>query len=276
MPFFIATDLGYFEQAGVLVEGTALESSNQLVDAVVSGNLDIAVEVSAVPVLSVEAQQPGRIKIFAVSAITKEQPFDSLVVPSKSSIRTLKDLPGSRIGVFPGSTATALLRHFLDSRGVDTSAITFQPIPPQLQLQALANGSVDVLHAYEPTTAIALSRPGFVRLHGSVYAEQIEPNPQGVAIVSTRFLQEHPEAARKAIAALTSACAFMEVNDIEARGILERAMDLPRDVATSTVLLYMRPAKDTDSVKLQSYVDLLRQISELPKQVSARELLLQE
>ena len=58
---------------------------------------------------------------------------------------------------FPGSTATSLLRKYLKDSKVEVGGITFVPIPPQTQLGALLEGSIDALHAYEPTTAIALA-----------------------------------------------------------------------------------------------------------------------
>ena len=66
---------------GIHEEAMPIATSNQLVDASVAGNLDIYPESSAYPALAVELQSPGRLKIFAASAITKQKPFDALLVP---------------------------------------------------------------------------------------------------------------------------------------------------------------------------------------------------
>ena len=67
-------------------------------------------------------------------------------------------MEGRKIGVFPGSTATNLLKKFLSDNNIDISKIEFIQIVPPNQLPTLYEGSIDVLHAYEPTTAIALQR----------------------------------------------------------------------------------------------------------------------
>src|SRR6266567_5674 len=193
LPLFVAEEKGFFNEEGIQEEATPIATSNQLVDALVAGNLQAFPESSAYPVLAVELQSPGRLKIFAASAITRQRPFDVLLVKENSPITKLSDLAGKRIGVFPGSTATSLLRKYLKDSHVEVAGVTFVPIPPQTQLGALREGSIDALHSYEPTTAIALARGGVRKLFGSVYAELLEPNLQGVGVVSARFLREQPE-----------------------------------------------------------------------------------
>src|SRR5215471_17768281 len=140
VPLFVAEEKGYFVEEGIREEATPIATSNQLVDALAAGNLDAYPESSAYPALAVEAQSPGRLKIFAASAITRQKPFDSLLVKENSSIQKVSDLAGRRIGVFPGSTATSLLRKFLKDSKVEVGGITFVPIPPQTQLGALLEG----------------------------------------------------------------------------------------------------------------------------------------
>lgn len=273
LPLFIAEEKGYFAEEGVQVESHQIASSNQLVDGIVAGSLDAFVEASAVPVLAVELQSPGRLKVFSVSSITKEAPFDALLVKEDSPLRNLQDLAGKRIGVFPGSTATNLLRKFLADKGIDVSKITFVPMPPQNHLTALLEGSIDVVHAYEPTIAIALSRGGVRRLYGSVYAEMLNRNPQGVAAISARFLQEHPQAAGKVIRALERAMLFMREHEREARQILARRMNLQPKVANRSVFLHMLPHLEIDSSVFQKYSDMLTELGELESKVSVDGLL---
>lgn len=273
LPLFIAEEKGYFIEEGVQVETHQIASSNQLVDGVVAGNLDAFIEASAVPVLAVELQSPGRLRVFSVSSITRQAPFDALLVKEDSPLRGLQDLAGKKIGVFPGSTATNLLRKFLADSGIDVSNITFVPMPPQNHLTALLEGSVDAVHAYEPTIAIALSRGGVRQLYGSAYAEMLDRNPQGVAVISARFVQEHPETARKVIRALERAMAFMREHETEARQILAKRMNLNPAVADRSVFLYMLPHREIDASIFQRYSDMLTELDELKGRVSVDGLL---
>lgn len=273
LPLFIAENEGFFAEEGVQVETNQIASSNQLVDGIVAWNLDAFVEASAVPVLAVELQSPGRLKVFSVSSITRQAPFDALLVKEDSPLRNLQDLAGKKIGVFPGSTATNLLRKFLADIGVDVSNVTFVPMPPQNHLAALLEGSVDVVHAYEPTIAIALSRGGVRQLYGSAYAEMLDRNPQGVAVVSAKFLEEHPEATRKVIRALERAMVFMREQEAAARQILGKRMNLQPEVANRSVFLYMLPHREVDSSIFQKYADMLTELGELRGRVNVDDLL---
>lgn len=276
LPLFVAEEKGFLKDEGIKYETTVIATSNQLVDAVVAKNLDCFIESSAVPVLSVELQSPGKLKVFSVSEITPQAPFDAVLVKEDSPIRTLSDLIGKKIGVFPGSTAMNLLKKYLADKGLNVSSITFVPMPPSNHLAGLLEGSVDAIHTYEPTTAIALSKGGVRKLYGSIYAEMLSPNPQGVAVVGTSFVTEHPETARKVIRALERAMNYMKENDAETRQILIRKMNLSEDAARRCVFLYMLPHKQIPPGILQRYADMLTNLGELSGQVKVEGLLYKE
>ncbi|MCI0428212.1 MAG: ABC transporter substrate-binding protein [Nitrospiraceae bacterium] len=272
LPLFVAEEKGFLTDERLKYEALPMATSNQLVDGIVAGNLDVFVESSAVPVLAVEIQSPGRLKVFSVSSITKKAPFDALMVKNDSLIKNLSDLAGKKIGVFPGSTATNLLKKYLADHEVDISGITFIPIPPQNQITSLLTGSIDALHAYEPAIAIGLDK-GARRLCGSVYADMLEPNPQGVAAVSTKLLQKHPRLAHKVINALERAMVFMREHEMDARQILARRMSLQREIANRSVFLYMLPHREIDASIFQRYADMLTELGELRGRVSVDGLL---
>jgi len=263
LPLFLAEEKGFLREQGIEYKTMPISSSNQIVDGIVAGNLDCFIGASAVPVLASELQSPGKLKVFSVSEITRQKPFDALLVKEDSPIKTLSDLSGRRIGIFPGSTAINLLKKYLSDKGVDISAITFVPIVPANHLAALLEGSVDVIYAYEPTIAIALSKGGVKQLHGSVYAEMLSPNPISVSVASTAFLQKHPETAAKVIHALERAMNYMKEQDKEARQILVKRMNLSEDAVNRCVFLYMLGHEQIDSALFQRFADMLTALGEL-------------
>jgi len=263
LPVFIAQEKGFFKEEGIDGNAVSVSSSNQIVDDVLAGKLDCFTGASVVPVLAAEIQSPGKLKIFSVSEITAEKPFDAILVKENSPIKTLSDLSGKKIGVFPGSTATNLLKKYLGDREIDVTTITFVPIAPSGHLAELVKGSVDAVYAYEPTIAMALSRGGVKQLHGSVYAEMISPNPISVSVVSAAFLQEHPETAVKVIRALERAMNYMREYDTETRKILAKKMELSQEAAGRCVFLYMLGHEQIDSALLQHFADMLTGLGEL-------------
>lgn len=273
LPLFVAEEKGFLKEEGVTFETFPIASSNQLVDGIIAGNLDFFIESSAVPILAVEIQSPGKLKVFSVSEITPKAPFDALLVKENSSIKSLSDLAGKKIGVFPGSTAANILKKYLIDKGIDVSGITFIPMPPQNHLTALLEGSVDVIHAYEPTTSFALTKGGVRHLYGSIYADMISPNPQGVAAVGTSFIAKNPEIANKVIRAFERAMIFMKEHDTETRQILAKRMNLPDAVAKRCVFLYMIPHKEINIPIFQRYADMLIDIGEISSHIKVDNLI---
>lgn len=276
LPLFIAEEKGFFNDEGITIESIPLATSNQLVDGLLTDNLHCFVEAAAVPVFLAEQKSPGKIKIFAASEITNESPFDALIVDDSSSIKNLKDLEDKKIGVFPGTTATAFLKDFLIDSGVNTQNIVFTPIPPQSQLAALKSGSIDALHSYEPTTTIAVLKSNCRVLFSSVYAKMLSPNPQGVACISEAFLKQHPELAKKVVTALERAMRFMKENPAECRSILQKRLSLDADVASRCTFLYMSAHKDINRKSLQEYADLLVKLGEMKTNFNVEKIILND
>lgn len=271
LPLFVAEENDYFE--GLEVEFFQMASSNQLVDATLTGNLDFIVECSAAPVLAVEYSSPGRLQVFSVSEITEDKPFDAIISKIGSEINTINDLEGKTIGVFPGSTASNLLKKHLMDRGIDVSKINFLPIPPPNQLASLESGAIDALHPYEPTVTIALLKGDYQKVYGSVYAKIISPNPQGVAVVSKEFNSNNPEISLEVILAFERAFDFIENNEIEARKILEKRLKLDKETASKTSLLFMLPSSKIKEDIFQQYANTLSELGELDGMVEVNNLL---
>lgn len=262
-PLFIAEAQGYFDSLGVCVQTEAFGTSNQLVDAMASNRINYVVETSAVPALALASRDSSRFVITAASTISVEEPFDAILTLRATGISSIAELAGKRIAVFPGTTATALLRRFLEESGIETSGIEFIPTAPGNQLPALLSGAVDALHAYEPTWTVALADTAVVEVHGTVYGRQLSPNPQGVSLMNRRTLEERPEAARNLVAAFDRALGMMRNDEAGTREILRSRFDLPGDAVERMRLLYMSPSDSIDWASIGRYADLLLTVGEL-------------
>jgi len=273
LPLVIAQEKNFLTAQDIKFEPVPVATSNQLADDLIAGDIDCYIGASVVPVFAAELNSPGKMKVFTASEITPQQPFDALLVKVGSPINTLSDLSGKRIAVFPGSTATNLLKKYLTDKGIDVSTITFVQLQPSQHLDSLKVGFVDAVHAYEPTIAIALSKDGVKKLHGSVYAAILSPNPISVSVVSAEFLKNHPKTAAKTISALQQACKFMKENDTETRSILLKQMALSKDAANRCSLLYMLPHDQIDPANFQKFADILTELGEIKGPIQADTLL---
>lgn len=268
LPVFVSQEYNYFEDEGIKADFIQLQSSNQEIEALVRGDLDIVAISSAVPAFIAENVDPGKFLIFAVSEPPiSNQPFDSIIVKKESPLNLLKDLEGKRMGVFPGSTATNLLKKFLISKKINIEKMEFIPITPPNQILALEKGSIDAIHSYEPITTISIKTMGARRIYPSVYAEQLNNN-QGVALISKKFINKNPKLALKSITVLNKAFDFTRQNEAEARSLLPKYMKLSNEVSNEVIFANMLSYSEIDLELMQKYIGQLYELGELDKKLN--------
>jgi len=273
LPFYIAEKNGYFTELGIEIEKVPIQTGEQLNEAFIRGEVDITPENTMVPVLRTEIINPGHTKIFALGDITNETPFATLIVKNNSIITTLTQLEGKKVGVFPGGTSKNLLPKFLKSKSINTEKIEFVEIPPTSQLQALSSGAIDALLSYEPTTAIAIQGGEYRKLYADVWASLMNHNPLGSQFISSKFINEKPNLAKKTVDAFNKANLFMKTNDKEMRDIIVEYVKLKPEVAAQVVPLYYGQTKDIDPALIQQFISILVETGEIKESVDANFLI---
>ena len=275
LPVFVSQDQQLFKQRGIDAEFVEMRTSNQEIEALIRGDVDIVAISSAIPVLRAEQVDPGNLVVFSSSLpTTDEKPFDAILTREETGILSLNDLEGRNIGVFPGSTATNMLKAYLEQNGVRVNDMNFVPLAPPNQLAALEGGAIDALHAYEPTISTAREVSGVRQLHGSVYMPLVN-HTQGFAVVSRRFLEDHRELAHEVIEVLDTAYEIAATDESTARALLETHMGLTPEAAGNTALLDMTSSYALDASYLQSYADVLFELGELDAPFDIRKILYQ-
>lgn len=272
LPSYIAQDRGLFAKAGLNVEYTSFSSANDMINALVAGQVDVVTGVSLVPILNLEAQSPGKARVFLHSLMTAETPYDGVVVKKDSPIQGLADLVGKKVGVFPGTTATNLMKAALKKQGIDPAKVELVTLPPPSHLSALETGAVDALLAYEPTLSTALDQ-GARRIFGSIFADLLSPSPISSSVVSRKFASEHPDVFKKFAAVLDQAITQIRHDTASCRPSLVTHTKITPQVAEMVNLVPDVLSSELKPDAVQAFVDLLVSLGELPKKVDAHALL---
>lgn len=233
LPHWIAMEKGFYKEEGLSVEIYPNSSSASLVQAMINKEIDYVPGVATVDVMNAFASQSNQLKATIIShtQITKDEPFTALLVTKNSKIATLKDVEGKKIAVFPGNTAGAALKVFLNLKGVDIANISIIPVPPPEHITVLQSGDVDVSFAYEPLRSQLLEKYGAGEIYSGVYESLNAPAAIGVTIVSNEFIRNNNDAFRKLTSAWNKAIDFIANNNVEAREILGKNMKLEQAVA---------------------------------------------
>lgn len=263
LPIFVAAEKQIFQEQGIRAELVPFNDSNTMLNALVAGQIDVLPAVSLVPILHLEVQYPGTVRLFSHSRMRPSNAFDALITREEAQVRSVRDLSGKRIGVFPGTSARNMLKVFLAREGVDTSRVQFVQLPPPAQLASLSSGSIDALFTYEPVTTAAELEGGFRVISGSVYASLLTPNPIGSSVVSRRYERNAPEASARVIKAIDEAVLYMRANPTEAASLLTKWASLPPPIASRVHFVDVTVGEELDMRNLQAFADLLRDVGEL-------------
>jgi NitT/TauT family transport system substrate-binding protein len=273
LPLFVALEKGYFRDAGVDVEPIRFQTSNQVAEALVAGQIDATSVIALTVLFSVEANAPGQFRIFLVAVVDKNSSIHNILVRSDSLVRNLGDLKGRTIGVFPGSNyvsyTKAIMKNFLNPE----TELTIVQMRPEVQLEALLSGKVDAIFTLEPTGTVALQE-GHVRvLSQNPLAEYImAPFPTSASVLSTKFLNERPDVAKRYQAAIDRAVDFIRANENEARSYLPKYTGVSESVAGKSGLYILWKVGDIRHDMIQRYADLTHEQGDLPQAITVRDM----
>jgi NitT/TauT family transport system substrate-binding protein len=180
---YVAASEGIFKSNGIDVDLRALNSSSQIIPAILSGSVDIAVGSATDTTAAI--MKGSELTIVAVT-----RPVFNLQVYAEKSIKSVQDLKGKKIGLTsPGSQSDQALTAMLEANGMsreDVEPTYVKSIPGQLA--ALQSGSVSAILAQPPQGVEAINN-GFPVLLDLTDI----PFPSAAVVVANQFLKDHAD-----------------------------------------------------------------------------------
>jgi NitT/TauT family transport system substrate-binding protein len=223
----VGVDKGFFAAAlgsDVKLETHTFNAGGDAVTAILSGSIDAAF-VGPNPTTNAYAQSKGR-AIRVIAGATSGGAF--LVVGP--SIVTVADLKGRKIADPQlGGTQDVALRWFLKDKGFKTDTagggdVSILPQDNAQTLTAFKQGQIDGAWVPEPWASRLIVEGG-----GRILVDERDLWPQGKfvttnLIVSTAFLQAHPERVKALLEGLYDANEYLNSNPTEAQGVTNYAV----------------------------------------------------
>jgi NitT/TauT family transport system substrate-binding protein len=179
-----------FTPAGYKVEVIPFESPTDGKNAVVTGTVDFGTFGIAAATLGAAAGEP--LVIFAAQCNRGM----AIVANAKSDIKTVKDLKGRKVAIWPGSTQEVVILERLKAEGLTVKDIQPIRLPFSDMAPALARGDVDAYVGAEPGPGISLANGvgriveypystaiGSLNMVWGVRRETIEKNPELVSVM---------------------------------------------------------------------------------------------
>lgn len=201
---YVAVQDRLFERAGIEAELVQFQNPNQIIDSLVANQADAGAPGAAAGItMLAESRYPGTFKVFGLQGggIRVNRINDGLIVKNGSPIKTFKDLRGRSLGHLPGIQWRTISRHMLRVNGLDPDKdVRLQEIAVGLQVPSVVAGSIDATLSLEPVGSVAVASGEATRAMVNPCASVIaDPFYSGVSVLTTRFIKERPQVARKLV-----------------------------------------------------------------------------
>lgn len=213
-PFFIAMSRGFFTDEGISIEGQRYTTSNQTADALLAGRCDVIISLAQSITASIEAKQPGTMKVFMCNAQNDREYLSAFLVKRGSTIRSVQDLRGKKMGCSPGQQMVVYTTLTLQKFGLEVGQnVQLIELDPNVQLQALESGAVDAIQTLEPAGTAAVEKGvAQLLLAGAFEKSVINPWIGGAYVFSASFVAQHAADAVRVKRALERAVDWMRQN----------------------------------------------------------------
>src|SRR3989344_2132351 len=264
LPVYFAVDKGYFKDAGLDVELVTFEAPNQIIDALMQGNVDLSTPGAAMGITGIaDFKNPGKLKIYAAAggddtAIQN----DAILVKNDSSIKSIQDLKGKKLSVPAGTIQwQTIAREILAQKNLKYGEdVNIVEVAYGLQAQALASGDVDAIITVEPVPTIVKAKNWGKELVSFAAAKYIStPFYAGAGVIREDFARKNPETTKKILDVIAKATDEINANPNAARQYLKGHTQLDDTTIASVPILHFKMYNNftqTDTDAVQKFYDI--------------------
>jgi len=280
--YYIAVEEKLFEKACIEIDSNKLESPNQIIDALIAERADFGPPGAAAGIAMIaEAKFPGKLRVFGLQGggIAVNRINDGLIVKPDSSIKSFADLKGKSLGHVPGIQWRTISRYMVRAAGLDPDKdVKLVELAVAMQVPAVVGGTVDATLSLEPVGSIAVASGKAIRaMVNPVAAVIADPFYSGASLMTTKFLRERPDVARRVVAVIDEATDLANQNFAKYKTVIPNFTPIKPDQLEFVAQPYLRGFKDINEVDIKSYqalVDVFVKEGVLPGPLNVRDKLL--
>jgi NitT/TauT family transport system substrate-binding protein len=260
--YYVALEEKLFEKACIEIVSTKMESPNQIIDALIAERADFGPPGAAAGIAMIaESKFPGKLKIFGLQGggIAVNRINDGLIVKPDSSIKSFADLKGKTLGHVPGIQWRTISRYMVRASGLDPdSDVKLVDLAVSMQVPAVVGGTVDATLSLEPVGSIAVASGKAIRAVTNPVAMVIaDPFYSGASIMTTKFLKDRPDVARRVVAVIDEATDLVNADFAKYKPVISKYTPVKEDQLELLAQPYLRGFKDLNDTDLKSYQALI-------------------
>jgi NitT/TauT family transport system substrate-binding protein len=260
--YYVALEEKLFEKACIEVVSTKMEAPNQIIDALIAERADFGPPGAAAGIAMIaESKFPGKLKVFGLQGggVAVDRINDGLIVKPGSPIKSFTDLKGKSLGHVPGIQWRTISRHMVRSAGLDPDTdVKLVDLAVAMQVPAVVGGTVDATLSLEPVGSIAVASGKAARAMTNPVARVIaDPFYSGASLLTTKFLKERPDVARKVVAIIDEATDLTNAGFTKYKPILTKYTAIKDDQLEFLAQPYLRGFKELNETDIKSYQALV-------------------
>ena len=255
----------HFAPQGISVKWVEFSSGPPMMEAMNVGSVDYGAVGDSPPVF---AQAAGANIVYAAGQpITNGQ---GILVPNNSSIRTIADLKGKRVGFTKGSSAHNIVVQTLEKANLTYADITPVYLTPPDAGPAFANGSIDAWAIWDPYFAI-----GETKQNGRILVNASEITKTNSFYIANRdFAKSHGPILQGIIDVTSSTAKWAETHRDDVAKSLSAVTGIPLDIQTIAAnrsSFAVGPVTDDIIATQQGVADRFFKLGLIPRPVTVRD-----
>lgn len=283
LPYYVASERGFFREEGIETEAVKLMGGPPIVAAMITGEFDATSNLVMLEGMNANLKKPGVVTYLSYNAQSKTFPMEQYVARpglAVASLADLKSLPKPiKVMAAPGPGNLIPAREILKRIGLkEGSDFQLTELAQNLHFAAMKAGTFDLGYTLEPT-ATQLNQAGAAKtIETEVIAKYLLGREDASAWASggaltQRFISERPDVARRYAAAWRKAILAIRT-DPSARQYLKGNTLTPPELVETVPLPGFKMVDEMSEPELkdlQAYVDFASDAGILTDKVRTRD-----
>ena len=282
LPFFVAQERGFFKDQKIDAELVRLIGGPPNVSALITNQIDASAVLVTIEGMNANLKKPGVAMYLSINGQNAQYQMEQFVVRKCLAVRSLADLKGKKIMSAPGPANVSMAKAVLAVAGLKEGDYTIDQLDMGQHVNAMTAGTFDAGYTLEPNASTMRKLGVATTLEAGVIAKYILGDPKANAwvaggVVSSDFVKNRPDAAKRFAAAWAQAIDFINANPKEARKHLLKNTFTPDDVVDTVPLVKFTNVADlsnNDRLEFQAFIDYSTRLGTLPERVEVTKYLL--
>lgn len=235
LPYFVALERGFFKEQNIETEMVRLIGGPPNIAAMITNQIDAAAVLVTIEGMNANLKKPGVAMYISLNSQNAKYEMEQFVIRKGFKATSLKDLKGAKIMSAPGPANVTMAKAALAAAGLKEGDYTIDQLDMGQHVNAMTAGTFDAGYTLEPNASVMRKLGVATTLEVGVIAKYVLGNPNADAYVgggalTTDFITNRPDVAKRYTAAWAKAVDFINKNPAEARKHLLKNTFTPPEV----------------------------------------------